>query len=150
MIAAKVAADGMASLIEVDESMVDFMAFTLEVIFSIIGAIILGVAGFLIFNAFAMSVTQRNQQIGMLRSLGAARIQIRKMLIAESILLGCVGVILGLGMGPVLGNVLLTVMNNYGAGVGSGSISPSAMIVGAVLGMLISVLSAKIRPSACP
>ena len=141
VIAAKVAADGMGSLIEIDESMVEFMTIMLEVIFSIIGSIILGVAGFLIFNAFAMSVTQRNQQIGMMRALGATRKQIRKMLIAESILLGGVGVMLGMGLGPILGNVLLLVMNYYGAGVGSGSISPTAMIIGAALGMLISVIS---------
>lgn len=141
VISSSVAGSGMQSMVEMDESMMDFMNILLEIVFSVIGGVILGVAGFLIFNAFAMSVTQRNQQIGMMRALGATRKQIRTQLLAESVLVGGVGVLVGLGLGPVLGRTILSVMKYYGAGVGGGSVSALSVVLGVVMGMGISVLS---------
>ena len=141
VVGSSVAGSGMQSLIEVDEGMMEYMNILLEITFSIIGAIFMGGAGFLIFNAFAMSVTQRRQQIGMMRALGADRKQIRSQLLAESILIGGTGVMIGVGIGPVLGRAILSLMRYYGAGVGRGEASLFSIILGMVLGMSISVLS---------
>ncbi|MBE2197223.1 MAG: hypothetical protein IAE79_01355, partial [Anaerolinea sp.] len=46
-----------------------------DIIMDAIGFIILLAAGFLIFNAFAMTVTQRRRQLGLLRALGMTRAQ---------------------------------------------------------------------------
>jgi putative ABC transport system permease protein len=45
------------------------------------------IAVFIIYNSFALAVTQRRHDIGILRALGATRAQIRKLFLAESLIL---------------------------------------------------------------
>jgi len=54
---------------------------------------------FLIYNSFAIAVTQRRSEIGILRALGATRRQIQILFLAES----AVGGLVGAGLGVVLG-----------------------------------------------
>lgn len=60
----------------------------------IVGIIILFAAGFVILNAFAMSVTARTREIGALRSLGMTRRQVLRSVLMEAGLLGLSGAIL--------------------------------------------------------
>ena len=53
------------------------------------------VAGFLIFNAMSMAITQRRPAISMLRAIGADKVQMVLDLLLEAGLLGLVGGILG-------------------------------------------------------
>ena len=46
---------------------------------------------FIIYNSFAIAVTQRRAEIGILRALGATRGQIRSLFLGESALAGLVG-----------------------------------------------------------
>lgn len=64
------------------------------------------VAGFLVFNAFAMSITQRRQQIGALRTLGFTRAQVRRLLVGEALVIGVSGTLIGLAVGPLLGKLI--------------------------------------------
>ncbi len=57
---------------------------------------------FIIYNSFAIAVTQRRAEIGILRALGATRRQIRSLFLVESAVLGLVGSTLGLGFGYLL------------------------------------------------
>ena len=57
---------------------------------------------FIIYNSFAIAVTQRRAEIGILRALGATRRQIRALFLAESAVAGLVGSTLGLGFGYLL------------------------------------------------
>ncbi len=57
---------------------------------------------FIIYNSFAIAVTQRRAEIGILRALGATRRQIRALFLVESAVLGLVGSTLGLGFGYLL------------------------------------------------
>ena len=50
---------------------------------------------FIIYNTFAIAVTQRRSEIGILRALGATRGQIRTLFLAESALTGLAGTLLG-------------------------------------------------------
>ena len=61
------------------------------------------VGGFLIFNAFNMTVLQRMREIGMQRTLGATRAMIARSVLIEAAYLGVVGAILGFGLGFLLG-----------------------------------------------
>lgn len=60
-----------------------------------IGAISLLVAGILIMNISLISVSQRRAEIGLLKAIGASRIQVRQLFIGESMLLVCLGIIVG-------------------------------------------------------
>lgn len=63
-------------------------------------ALFIGV--FIIYNAFAIAVTQRRSEIGVLRALGATRAQIRGLFLIESAVLGLAGSVIGLAFGILL------------------------------------------------
>jgi putative ABC transport system permease protein len=54
---------------------------------------------FIIYNSFAIAVTQRRSEIGILRALGATRGQIRTLFLAESAAAGVLGSALGVAVG---------------------------------------------------
>lgn len=53
----------------------------------------------IIANTFTILVTQRRRQIGLLRAVGASTGQVRGRIVAEALLLGIVGSLLGVGLG---------------------------------------------------
>jgi putative ABC transport system permease protein len=64
-----------------------------------IAAISLAVAGVLIMNVMLIAVSQRTQEIGLLKALGAPPAQIRRIFFAEAVLLSLVGSVVGLLLG---------------------------------------------------
>src|SRR5262249_26369669 len=62
-----------------------------------LGALI--VAMFLVYNALAVSVTERRHEVGILRSLGATRGQVRSLFAGEAALLGLAGGVIGVPFG---------------------------------------------------
>lgn len=75
----------------------------------VIGTITLVVAGIGIMNIMLVSVTERTKEIGIRKSLGARRRNIRNQFLLEAIILcnigGIIGVLLGLGIGNILSMV---------------------------------------------
>ena len=61
---------------------------------------------FLIYNTVSASVVRRQHEIGILRSLGATRGEIRMLFLGEAIVLGSIGAFLGLLGGLALARVL--------------------------------------------
>ena len=53
---------------------------------------------FIIYNTFAIAVTQRRSEIGILRALGATRWQIRTLFLGESAVAGLIGSAVGVGI----------------------------------------------------
>ena len=68
-----------------------------------IGLMITLVTGFLMFNSFFLSVTQRRRQIGALRLLGVTWRQVLGVVLGEAVLIGALGALLGILIGPLLG-----------------------------------------------
>jgi putative ABC transport system permease protein len=62
---------------------------------------------FLIYNTVSASVVRRHHEIGILRSLGVTRNEIRGLFLAEAIVVGAIGSLLGLIGGLVLAQVLV-------------------------------------------
>jgi putative ABC transport system permease protein len=85
------------------------ITYALEVI-----AVAIGVLG--IANALYTSVLERQREISVLRSLGAFRQQVRKIIMVESGLLGCLGVVLGTLCGSGLSWILIYVINRQSFG----------------------------------
>ena len=75
-------------------------------------AMALFVGGFLIFNAFNMTVLQRTRELGMLRTLGATRPMVVRAVLREALALGLVGCVLGLGLGILLAIGLVKLMRD--------------------------------------
>lgn len=65
-------------------------------------------------NTLAISVLARTREIGMLRAVGATRRQIRRMVIAESLLLAVIGTLFGVVAGVLLGFALVSAMSSVG------------------------------------
>jgi putative ABC transport system permease protein len=67
------------------------------------------VGAFLVFNALSMTVLERTRELGMLRALGSTRAMIARSVVAEALILGVLGSVLGLlfGYGMAKGLVYL-------------------------------------------
>jgi putative ABC transport system permease protein len=69
---------------------------------AVLGALALLVAALFTYDAIAISVVQRRGEIGTLRAIGVTRGSIARAFVAEGIVLGCVGALLGVGGGTLL------------------------------------------------
>ena len=93
-------------------------------------------------NTLAISVLARTREIGMLRAVGATRRQIRRMVMAESLLLSVIGTVFGAIAGLWLGYALVVAMGAVGwqmpyAFPWSGLLA--TVVVGIVFGVLAAI-----------
>lgn len=72
-------------------------------------AILVAVLG--VVSALTTLILQRGREIGVLRAAGALRAQVRRMVLAESALLGLIGALMGCACGFVLALLLVYVIN---------------------------------------
>lgn len=81
----------------------------------ILGGIVMGIilvsSVFVIRNGFAISITERIKQYGMLSSVGATKKQIKKSVYFEGFVLGIIGIPLGILSGIFAIDILLKVVN---------------------------------------
>ena len=102
---------------------------------------------FLIYNAISVSAIQRRSEIGILRSIGTTRRQILGLFIGEAAWIGCLGSLVGIGIGIGLAKLMLyqvsrTITALYILVKAEHLlISPSVLIAGFGIGVLASVLS---------
>ncbi len=69
---------------------------------AVLGALALAVAALFTYDAIAISVVQRRGEIGTLRAIGVTRGSIAAAFVAEGVVLGCVGALIGVGGGTLL------------------------------------------------
>jgi putative ABC transport system permease protein len=84
--------------------------------FDLLALISLLVGFFSISNTMTMNVVERSREIGMLRAVGMTRYQVQIMILAEAVMLGLIGGIVGLVFGVILSRVFLiamTAMSGY-------------------------------------
>lgn len=74
--------------------------------------VVIGVSVILIYNAFAMSLSEKVRYLGMLASVGATRQQKRFGIYMEGLLLGLVGIPLGFGLGAAGSGITLHVLGS--------------------------------------
>jgi putative ABC transport system permease protein len=83
-------------------------SFRLFDVLNLIGVII-GALG--VINTLTMNVMERQREIGGLRSLGMTRGQTLRMVLAESLAMGVIGCVYGLGFGYVIAQIMILAMN---------------------------------------
>ncbi|MGB1582645.1 MAG: ABC transporter permease, partial [Solirubrobacterales bacterium] len=81
-----------------------------NIILYFFAAMSLFVGGFLILNSFNMTVAQRLREIGMLRTLGASRKIVRRMILIEALLLGFIGSLFGIVVGLLLTQLMVSLV----------------------------------------
>ena len=62
---------------------------------------------FLIYNTVSASVVRRRNEIGILRSFGTTRNEVRALFLSEAVALGGIGALVGLAAGVLLARVLV-------------------------------------------
>lgn len=122
---------------------------TMHVAFSITGILALTIAVFIIFNSFSISLNQRWKEIAVLRAVGVERRNIRRMFLAEAVILGAIGSALGLAAGYLMAKAALGIVINVTATVYGFMSTATGLefdwvfaIESFVLGMIVSVIAA--------
>ena len=95
-----------------DEQMTTFSQ-TIFIFYALVAALALPSLLALV-NTLAISVLARTREIGMLRAVGSTRRQIRRMVMAESLLLSFIGTAFGIIAGLWLGYALVVAMGSIG------------------------------------
>ena len=119
----------------------------MEVLLLAVGTVALVVAGLGILNTLTMTVMERVQEIGIYKSIGASRGDIRWMFLVEAAAVGLMGGLCGLVLARVVSFVLGWAFNAYAAsrdvaGPEAVFMFPLWLYAGAVLySVIISVLS---------
>ncbi|NNN33623.1 ABC transporter permease [Streptomyces sp. S3(2020)] len=99
---------------------------------------------FLIINTFSMLVAQRTREIGLMRAIGSSRKQVNRSVLVESLLLGFVGSVLGVGAGVGIAIGLMKLMGMAGMNLSTEDLTIKATtpVVGMILGVVVTVLAA--------
>ena len=96
-------------------------------------AISLFVSAFLIFNTFAIIVSQRLRELALMRAIGADIRQIRLMILGESGLIGLFATLIGLGGGILVAKGITALFNATGAAFPSAATVISVRTIAASL-----------------
>ncbi|MGW1988793.1 ABC transporter permease [Embleya sp. NPDC001921] len=115
----------------------------LHMIYGLLGlAIVIAILG--VVNTLALSVIERTREIGLLRAIGASRVQIRRMIRLESAVIAVFGAVLGLVLGVGWGVSAQRMLASQGLDVLT---IPWPTIVGVVIGAGVVGLLAALLPA---
>jgi putative ABC transport system permease protein len=124
-------------------------AYSMMVSISSLFALFIGM--FIIYNSFAIAVTQRRSEIGILRALGATRGQIRWLFLGESAVTGLIGSLGGLAFGVLIARGIAATIGGlisdvYGVAQHADEVStdPSLLLLALVIGIVTSIVAAAI------
>ncbi len=114
-----------------------------------LGAVALLVGGIGVANTMVISVLERRSEIGLRRSLGATRADIRLQFLAEAILLAALGGLAGVAIGT-LATTIYTHIKNWATVVPplawAGGLG-AAVAIGAIAGLLPAIRAARMQPT---
>jgi putative ABC transport system permease protein len=117
----------------------------LGIVFTFFAAITLFVGAFLIYLSLSMAVIERTRVYGTMRALGATRTQVRRVVLAEAIVLGAASTVVGLGLGLVIAKGLLAMVSGlFEIDLPGLTVTPGALVAGIVVGLVTTVVSSLI------
>ncbi|MFK0104532.1 ABC transporter permease [Streptomyces sp. NPDC091217] len=121
----------------------DQIAVLLYLVYALLGlAIVIAVLG--VVNTLALSVVERTREIGLLRAIGLARRQLRRMIRLESVVIAVFGAVLGLALGLVWGVCTQQVLALQGM---KALAVPWGTIVAVVIGSAVVGIVAALLPA---
>lgn len=119
------------------------IAVMLYLVYALLGlAIVIAVLG--VVNTLALSVVERTREIGLLRAIGLSRIQLRRMIRLESVVIAVFGALLGLALGMVWGVAVQQVLALEGL---KAFAVPWGTVIAVVVGSVIVGLAAAVLPA---
>ena len=122
-------------------------AYSMMVNISSLFALFIGM--FIIYNSFAIAVTERRSEIGILRALGATRPQIRWLFLGESAVTGLIGSLVGLVFGVLIARGIAAsigtlISDVYGVAQHADELAtdPSLLAAALAIGIVTSIIAA--------
>ncbi|MFM8381940.1 MAG: FtsX-like permease family protein, partial [Actinomycetota bacterium] len=102
------------------------------------------VSAFLIFNTFAIIISQRMRELALLRAVGASAGQIRAMIIGEALVIAVIATVLGLFAGLGVASGITAVFNAAGAAFPAADLSVTlrTVAVSVLVGVVVTVAAA--------
>jgi len=137
--------------VDTGEGLIAFWGKLTRVIFTVVPAVVgigIVVGGIVIMNIMLMSVTERTREIGICKSLGASRRDIRRQFLAESVTLsllgGTAGLVAGSGLAAAVeaASPLPARVTLWSIGVALGL----GIVVGIVFGTYPAIRAARLDP----
>ncbi len=116
-----------------------FLGFfeTFLTVFAVI-AVVVGMV--IVTNTFTVSLAQRTQELALLRLVGTTRRQLMGQVVIEALLLGVAGTAIGIVTGLLGVNAMGAFLDLLGLTIErSDAIAPSAIIIGAIVGIGVTV-----------
>src|SRR5213594_3397973 len=129
--------------VDTAEGLVEFWKRLTGVLFTVVPTVVgigIVVGGIVIMNIMLMSVNERTREIGILKSVGARRRDIRRQFLAESVTLALLGGLLGVLGGAAIA-ALVDLLSPLPARVTTWSVAV-ALALGATVGVLFGVYPA--------
>ena len=124
-------------------------AYSMMVGISSLFALFIGM--FIIYNSFAIAVTQRRAEIGILRALGATRRQIRRLFLWESAVTGLIGSLGGVAFGLLIARGIAAsigglISDVYGVAQRADELatSPTLLLAAMAIGIVTSIVAAAV------
>lgn len=107
-------------------------------------AVSLFVSAFLIFNTFAIIISQRMRELALLRAVGASTRQIRSMIIGEALIIAIIATVLGLFAGLGVASGITALFNAAGAAFPAANLTVSlrTIAVSVLVGVVVTVAAA--------
>ena len=93
-----------------------------------------------IINTLALSVFERTREIGLLRAVGMARVQVRRMVRLEAVVIAVFGALLGIALGLGYGAALVQALSSEG--IGTTAIPWIQLVAYLVVGVLAGITAA--------
>ena len=132
-------------------SLVDSIFSTITIFLAGIAAISLLVAGIGIMNIMIVSLIERTREIGILKALGMKSRTVLSVFLCESVIVGLIGAVVGIGLGWGLANVVASVFGRGGFIARSGGavglsitpiLTPEVLVLALGFGVGVSIVFA--------
>lgn len=128
---------------------------TLYTLAAILSGVVIVASVSLIYNSFAIAVSERTRQFGLLSSLGASKRQLRRSVYAEALMLAAIGIPAGLAIGLAGTFVVFNIAGEgigmlidqevfAGTGLTAITVDPLAIALSALLALLTVLVSATV------
>jgi putative ABC transport system permease protein len=135
-----------ALLAAMGESGMDQANDALRAVEVIVAGILLVATIAVIYNSFAISVTERIRQFGIIRTVGATPMQIRRLVYRQAAVVAGIGAPIGLGAGLLAVRIVVAIFNGLGLDIGFAGVAmsypPAILIGGPLLGVAAVFISA--------
>jgi putative ABC transport system permease protein len=101
------------------------------------------VSAFLINNVFQITIGQRLRELALLRAVGGAGRQVRRLIVVEAFVMSVIATVIGIFAGIGVGKLILGIFNATGAGFPDFGIKlgPTAIVMAFIVGVGITLLA---------